>query len=79
MKESRFAREMREEGELEKATAYILNILRLRFGETAVSDVAAVVNSIVDVASLDSLHSLAVSCPTLDEFKARLPALQTTT
>ncbi len=78
MKESRLHREAKEEGELEKARAYILNILRLRFGETAVSDVAVVVNTIDDVTYLDSLHSLAVSCATLDEFKASLPALQTT-
>ena len=78
MKESRFAREMREEGEVEKARAYILIVLRLRFGETAVSDVAVVVNTIDDVTYLDSLHSLAVSCKGLDEFKTRLPAFQTT-
>ena len=76
MRESRFAREMRAEGELVKARAYILAELRHRFGEAAVSRVAGTVNSIEDITLMDSLHQQAMTCSAFEEFVAQLPASQ---
>ena len=82
MKESRFAREMREEGASRSQFRLVrdltLDVLRVKFGTIATKDLPEMMNTIEDVTFLLTLHHLAASCSTLDEFKAGLPALQAT-
>jgi hypothetical protein len=86
MQESRFSREMREEGRLEgrregELTARrsdILDILQERFGSRAKQQVEATLNSIEDVDQLKRLHRLAWSAADMNQFRAGLPR-QTTT
>ena len=77
MKESRFAREMREEGVVAARRADIVAFLRARFGEKAATQVEPVVSSVEDAALLNRLVILAGTCSDTDEFRAGISAEQT--
>jgi hypothetical protein len=83
MKESRFAREMlqegRQEGKVENAREYILDLLKARFGSKASARLAGAVNALGDIRTLNKLHRLAGTCASLDEFQAALPQGQAAT
>jgi len=80
MKESRFYREVieegRQEGELKTRREDILDALRDRFGEAAATPFTAALNASDDPAELRRLHRLAVNSQKLDEFRCALPHLE---
>ena len=73
MRESRFARRMRAEGEAAASRAGAVNLLRARFGNPAVAQLEAAVNTLDDAALLGRLLVLAGTCANPDEFRAGLP------
>ena len=77
MKASRFAREMMSEGEVKNGRANAINLLRARFGETAVAQLEASVNNVNDLTLLNRIVVLAGTCSDPVEFRAGLPAEQT--
>ena len=78
MKESRLFREAREEGVVAARRADIVTFLRARFGEKAATQVEPVVSSVEDAALLSRLVILAGTCSGPDEFRAGIPAMQST-
>ncbi len=78
MKESRLFREAREEGVVAATRMNTVNLLHARFGESAVAQLEAIVQTLDDTALLNRLVILAGTCSGLDEFRAGIPAMRTT-
>jgi hypothetical protein len=81
MRESRFSREMREEGrlegQLEMGRSDILDVLEERFGVRIRQQFEGGVNAIEDLDQLRRLHRLALTVPDIDQFRTALPRQQT--
>ena len=77
MKESKFYQEILQEGELSAKRADILRVLRVRFGPDATAAFTSTLDEMTDLARLDSLLELAVTCPTAETFRAGLPRQRT--
>jgi hypothetical protein len=73
MHDSAFIQQVAEEAKLELAREFVLDVLRVRFGEKAVADCQRVINSVQKLEQLTFLHRLAVKCRDVAEFRPRLP------
>ena len=76
MRESKFGRELREEGREEGRLATlhqaVLDVVEGRFGAEATTEVEPLVNALADVNELARLHRLAVISANLAEFRTAL-------
>ena len=76
MKESPFLREiMQEAAEAAAVSAHradIRSVIELRFGGEAATEIAPALENVTGLAQLQRLHSQAVTCPGLDDFRAAL-------
>jgi hypothetical protein len=70
MKESRFYRDVRAEGELLAKRAALTDAVQIRFGDTALAEFAAAIDALEDSAELTRLYRLAIGCNRLDEFRS---------
>lgn len=73
MRESRFYREVIEEGKVLARREALLETLQERFGTAVRDELEPAVNAIEDTAELSHLQRLAVGCSRLEEFRAALP------
>jgi hypothetical protein len=73
MRESRFGREMRQEGQLEATRKAILLVLRGRFGPEGMDEVANCLTGLDDPEQLERLVTHAATCPDLRQFLAGVP------
>ncbi len=78
MKESRMLRRAREEGELLRQRAAILQVLRARFGAPAASEFTAALGEMDDLSRLDPLLDTAATCRNVAEFRAALATQRVT-
>jgi hypothetical protein len=72
MKENPFIQQIKAEGRKEALRESALFALENRFGAQAAGEVADAVNALEDLAQLDRLFRLAVTCQGIDEFRAAL-------
>ena len=73
MRASKFYQEIQEEGAVMTSREYILAALRARFKGASLSDVEAAIAALDDLPQLKRLHDQAVTCDSLDAFRAALP------
>jgi hypothetical protein len=79
MKESRFLRRAREEGELLGKRADILQVIRARFGPDAAAEFQAPLDELDKLARLIPLLDRAATCASVAEFRAALSAQRAAT
>ena len=79
MRESKFGRSMRlegqHEGELRRARLAVLHVLRKRFASDALQDIESALAGVDTLEVLDALLDRAVDCRSLEAFRAELPAV----
>jgi hypothetical protein len=78
MRESSLYQEIFEEGRVETQRAYILEVLRTKFGAPLVAEWSAALATISDSARLDQLFRTALECANRDEFRRALTESQLT-
>jgi hypothetical protein len=74
MNESKFYREVIEEGEMKASRENILALLGARFKGVSLADIEVVIEALEDLPQLKRLVLEAGMCGTLDAFRAALPA-----
>jgi hypothetical protein len=72
MEDSPLYEEIKDEGRLEIAQAYVLKVLKTRFGRETAARFTDAVHRIDSLEKLDRLYSLAIRCPTPDDFQKGL-------
>ena len=70
---SSFFQQIADEGMVEQARKDVLRVLRLRFGEEAVSEFQEAINHMQHLEQLDALHDLAVQSRRLAAFRKGMP------
>jgi hypothetical protein len=73
MRESAFMQQVAEEVKLEQAREYVLQVLRLRFGDDTVTEFKEAISHIQHLEQLNALHQLAVQSRRISQFRKGMP------
>jgi hypothetical protein len=73
MRESAFFQQVADEAKVESTREDVLEVLRLRFGDEAVSEFQQAINSIQHLDQLKALHRLAIQSRRVSQFRHGMP------
>jgi hypothetical protein len=74
LRESKFARELRREGEIHGERTMLLKMLHNRFGEDIATELTPAVNAVEDLGKLEHLFDQVLAGGALNEIRAALTA-----
>jgi hypothetical protein len=73
MRESPFFQQVADEAKVEIARENVLEVLRLRFGDKAVTEFQQAINCVQHLEQLKALHRLAIQSRRVSQFRQGMP------